>query len=465
MHPFTFRMPRLSVGVAVVALLLALALVAARALAAPPGPAELDLIVVTVQGEVSVSTQGTRHAVHQGEVVSLPATIYTGPTGSIELRQGKTTLSAAPNSELSFPVPSVAGEALDHIDQLRGSAFYSVAKREARKLHVETAYLVAVVKGTQFSVVAQDDSTTISLFEGVLEVRATDYSDVVELDAGEIAIRHAGDSAIRLLRMDTGEPMARTGGGSVLGTSADAGSAAGSETAPPAPASQPGAAAVVTTVDTGSRVLDPGDSAIAPPAVMHAETNLSGLDTTVAGGVSAGNGSASVTSGVAANLGGVSTTASTGVSVAPGAAGVGATVNAAVGNTSSSVGLTAGVTPAGVAVGITAAAATPAASAAAGVTAATGPAGLTAGATTSIAAPVTATAAVGSGSLGVAVNTPVTGSTAINLGTTAAPTSPAANVTPSTGTASSTPATNPTTNPVGGLIGNAPSPIKNLLGH
>src|SRR6516165_756296 len=176
--------------------------------AASAGPPALDVTVASVQGEVHVTGQARQLDVHKSDVVALPATIYTGPSGSIELRQGNTTLSAAPNSQLMIPVPAVPGEAIDRVIQSRGNAFYNVAKRQTSKLHVESAYLVAVIKGTQFSVVAQDDSATISLFEGRLEVRATDGSDVVDLKAGEIAVRHANDSAIRMLRMDTGEPVA-----------------------------------------------------------------------------------------------------------------------------------------------------------------------------------------------------------------------------------------------------------------
>ena len=89
--------------------------------------------------------------------------------------------------------------------QPRGNAFYDIGKREGRKLRVETPYLVGVVKGTQFNVAAQDDSTTISLFEGLLEVRASDDSDVVDLKAGEIATRKRGDKSISVMKMDAGK--------------------------------------------------------------------------------------------------------------------------------------------------------------------------------------------------------------------------------------------------------------------
>ena len=100
--------------------------------------------------------------------------------------------------------------------QPRGNAFYDIGKREGRKLRVETPYLVGVVKGTQFNVAAQDDSTTISLFEGLLEIRASDDSVVVDLKAGEIASRRRGDKGISVMKMDSGKappPRAPAGAG------------------------------------------------------------------------------------------------------------------------------------------------------------------------------------------------------------------------------------------------------------
>ncbi|HVJ29627.1 MAG TPA: FecR domain-containing protein, partial [Gammaproteobacteria bacterium] len=67
--------------------------------------------------------------------------------------------------------------------QRRGNVFYDVAPRDLGKLRVETPLLVAVIKGTQFNVAVQPDSTTISLFEGRLEIRTPDNNDVVQLNA------------------------------------------------------------------------------------------------------------------------------------------------------------------------------------------------------------------------------------------------------------------------------------------
>ena len=144
-------------------------------------------------------------------MLELPATVRTGRDGAVELRQGATSISVGPETLLEFPALATPGGSIDRIVQPRGTAFYNVGKRGGRKLRIETPFLVGVVKGTQFSVVAQDHATTISLFEGLLEVRSADDSDVIDLHAGEIAMRDRAATDISVLKMEAGAtPPAQT---------------------------------------------------------------------------------------------------------------------------------------------------------------------------------------------------------------------------------------------------------------
>lgn len=164
-----------------------------------------DIVVVSTKGEVHITTNGADRKIRAGGVLELPASVRTGRDGSVELKQGATTVSVGPDTLLEFPALEKRGAPVDRIVQPRGNAFYNIGKREGRKLRVETPYLVGVIKGTQFNVAAQDDGTTISLFEGLLEVRAADDSDVVDLKAGEIASRKRGEKSISILEMDAGK--------------------------------------------------------------------------------------------------------------------------------------------------------------------------------------------------------------------------------------------------------------------
>jgi hypothetical protein len=172
-------------------------------------PARGDIVAVSVHGTVSATMAGMTVPLSDGAILQLPATVRTGADGAVELRQGNSTFAAAGNTELEIPQSAAADGLVERIVQIRGNAFYSIGKRTGTRLRVEAPYLVAVIKGTQFNVAAQEDSTTIALFEGHLEVRASDESDVVDLDAGEIAIRRRNDVSISVLRLNAAARDAR----------------------------------------------------------------------------------------------------------------------------------------------------------------------------------------------------------------------------------------------------------------
>lgn len=167
-----------------------------------------DIVITSLKGEVHVTMSGSECAVRAGAVLELPATVRTGADGAIELRQGATSVSVGPDTLLEFPALAKRDGPIDRIVQPHGNAFYDIGKREKRKLRIETPWLVGVVKGTQFNVVAQDGAATISLFEGLLEVRSTDGDDVIDLHAGEIASFSRADSDISVLKMSSDKPVA-----------------------------------------------------------------------------------------------------------------------------------------------------------------------------------------------------------------------------------------------------------------
>jgi hypothetical protein len=194
---------------AVLALFTALVACVTQSAMAATSASRGDIVVVTVHGTVDATMAGMNVPLSAGAILQLPATVRTGADGAVELRQGTSTFAAASNTELEIPQSAAEDGLIERIVQIRGNAFYSIGKRTGTRLRVEAPYLVAVIKGTQFNVAAQEDSTTIALFEGHLEVRASDESDVVDLDAGEIAIRHRNDVSISVLRLNAAARDAR----------------------------------------------------------------------------------------------------------------------------------------------------------------------------------------------------------------------------------------------------------------
>lgn len=185
-------------------LLLAFALSAFASAAAPSAQNANDhrILVTAVAGDVHVSMAAVDADPRVGDEVLLPARIVTGDDGTLGLRQSRTSISIAPDSEIEIPEAAFDGQLIGRLVQWRGNVFYDVETRAVERLTVETPYLVAVVKGTQFNVAVLDDTTTISLFEGRLEIRDPDGRNVIDLDAGEVAIRSRDDTTIRVIDMN-----------------------------------------------------------------------------------------------------------------------------------------------------------------------------------------------------------------------------------------------------------------------
>jgi hypothetical protein len=158
--------------------------------------------VTAVAGDVDFTMAGNAVTVAPDTTVLLPARIVTGRDGNVGLTQAGTNVNVANDTDVEIPAEAVDGNLIARLVQHRGNVFYDVAPRDLGKLRVETPFLVAVIKGTQFNVAVDEDGTTISLFEGSLEIRTPDDSDIIELNAGEIAMRSLIDDSIRVIGMD-----------------------------------------------------------------------------------------------------------------------------------------------------------------------------------------------------------------------------------------------------------------------
>jgi hypothetical protein len=179
-------------------------------LAADTASAASELRVEETNGAVKLQLQNKWQTPSKGMSLTLPAVVSTGEDGSISLRQDDTTVSVASNTALEFYADAESGSLLQRVVQNQGSAFYDVAPRSSSKLRVETPYLVAVIKGTEFDVTIADETTSVALFEGQLQIEALDIAEVVQLAAGQIARRHKNDPHITVLNMEDGEPVAQS---------------------------------------------------------------------------------------------------------------------------------------------------------------------------------------------------------------------------------------------------------------
>ena len=322
-------------------------------------PADDDIVVTDFKGDVHITSAGAQLAPHAGAVIGLPGEVRTGENASIDLRQGATTIGVGPATRLEFPAQPQAGP-IDRVSQPAGNAYYSVAPRGPRKLRVETPYLVAVIKGTQFNVAVTDDSSTITLDEGRLEILATDGSaEPVTLNAGEVAVRRKDESVIRVLKVrDAGAPAAGGGGNtSALLDPTGGGDGPGMPGGPPAigndagedlAGTRPGENGLSTEVEipTGADVgMDVGSTGAGASLDAGAELGNGSIDTEVDLGAGAGPVSAGVSADATVDLGAGAVTADVDAGVDAGVASVDASVEAGVdlGAGSVAAGVDAGV--------------------------------------------------------------------------------------------------------------------------
>src|SRR6185436_6771770 len=94
--------------------------------------------------------------------------ISTGPNGRVLLTRGAETILVSPNS--SIGIPEKKGDLSTTITQRAGTILLEVEKRNVKHFEVETPYLAAVVKGTQFRVTVDKATSRVDVVRGQVEV-------------------------------------------------------------------------------------------------------------------------------------------------------------------------------------------------------------------------------------------------------------------------------------------------------
>jgi hypothetical protein len=138
-------------------------------------------------GEVWISTTGAQPAsLKQEDTLKAGDTIRTGRNGRVLLVRGEETILIAPNSVIGVPTEKKDGLSTTILQQA-GSILLEVEKKNVKHFEVETPYLAAVVKGTQFSVTVNAASTSVDVKRGQVEVS--------DFKSGQIALIMPGQAA------------------------------------------------------------------------------------------------------------------------------------------------------------------------------------------------------------------------------------------------------------------------------
>src|SRR5215218_6879242 len=150
-----------------------------------------DWTVHRSSGEVSLTGSDVQQASLKQEDVLKPGdTIRTGRTGRVLLKRGDEMILISPNSVVGVPAQKNEGLSTT-IKQQAGSILLDVEKRNVKHFEVETPYLAAVVKGTQFRVTVNATSTSIDVVRGQVEVADFRSGQIAQVMPGQHATSFA----------------------------------------------------------------------------------------------------------------------------------------------------------------------------------------------------------------------------------------------------------------------------------
>jgi hypothetical protein len=154
-------------------------------------------------GEVWMTTTGAQQvSLGQQDVLKPGDTIRTGRNGRVMLVRGEETILVSPNSVVGLPAENREGLSTTIVQQA-GSILLEVEKRNVKHFEVETPYLAAVVKGTQFRVSVDAASTRIDVIRGQVEV--------ADFRSGQIAQVMPGQGATAFAQGKPGLSLSGTG--------------------------------------------------------------------------------------------------------------------------------------------------------------------------------------------------------------------------------------------------------------
>jgi hypothetical protein len=157
----------------ILGVLLPLVIVTAAQHATPALAQDAAWRVSKATGDVSVaSADGVQTvALTDGAALKPGEVIRTGANGRVLLMRGAESILVSPNSIVGLPREQHDG--MTTVVEQAGTILLEVEKRNVKHFEVETPYLAAVVKGTQFRVTVGGDDSRVDVLRGQVDV--TDY--------------------------------------------------------------------------------------------------------------------------------------------------------------------------------------------------------------------------------------------------------------------------------------------------
>jgi hypothetical protein len=163
---------------------------------------EANWRVAKVSGEAWIAGSSVQAASASANPVLHPGeTVRTGRNGRVLLTRGAESILVSANSSISLPEAGRPGQTT--VIQQAGSILLDVEKRNVPHFEVETPYLAAVVKGTQFRVSVQGGRAKVDVVRG--RVQVSDFR------SGQFAMVSPGQSARASFGRDLGLHLSGSG--------------------------------------------------------------------------------------------------------------------------------------------------------------------------------------------------------------------------------------------------------------
>jgi ferric-dicitrate binding protein FerR (iron transport regulator) len=136
-----------------------------------------------MSGNVQIHDGESWVALDQDRDLNAGDSIWTGRNGRILLMNDQGSVLLAPKSLVKIPAQALPNS-FSVLFQTHGTVSADVDKRRTRHFSIQTPYLAAVVKGTQFDVEVEKKQTRVAVSEGLVGVVDIDTGETVDVPAG-----------------------------------------------------------------------------------------------------------------------------------------------------------------------------------------------------------------------------------------------------------------------------------------
>ncbi|MDH3195808.1 MAG: FecR family protein [Hyphomicrobiales bacterium] len=136
-----------------------------------------------MSGNVQIHDGVSWAALDEDRALNAGDSIWTGRNGRILLMNDQGSVLLAPRSLVKIPAQALPRN-FSVLFQTHGKVAAEVDKRRTRHFSVQTPYLAAVVKGTEFDVEIKRKQTRVAVREGLVGVVDIDTGETVDVPAG-----------------------------------------------------------------------------------------------------------------------------------------------------------------------------------------------------------------------------------------------------------------------------------------